>query len=134
MSVQLRRHVVLTKDAMDHIKIATTMHAEHTSNPIDLIAPDKDRQEYIDEKGGCEMRRIVISFFLTFVVLCTFAASSLAANINVSVVDFAFQPQTVTINVDDSVTWTLSGSALAPHTATHISWVRFTNMDTRMCT
>ncbi len=64
------------------------------------------------------MKRIVISFFLTLVMLCAFATSSRAANVNVSVVDFAFQPQTVTVNVGDSVTWTLSGTALASHTTT----------------
>jgi hypothetical protein len=34
----------------------------------------------------------------------------------VSIVDFAFEPATVTINVGDSVTWTNDGDA--PHTAT----------------
>lgn len=40
------------------------------------------------------------------VILCGHAASSLAATVNVSVVNFAFQPQMTTINAGDSVLWT----------------------------
>ncbi len=39
-----------------------------------------------------------------------------AATLNVSVLDFFFQPQTITINAGDTVTWTNNG--FAPHTTT----------------
>jgi plastocyanin len=44
------------------------------------------------------------------------AAAPLAATTPVSIVDFVFQPQTVTINVGDQVTWTNGGPS--GHTAT----------------
>src|SRR5579863_4964824 len=41
---------------------------------------------------------------------CLAGAPVLAASTNVSIVDFAFNPATVTINPNDSVTWTWVGS------------------------
>lgn len=50
-------------------------------------------------------------------VICSFSASLAAfgAVANVNIVNFAFSPNTVNINVNDSVTWTWVGS---PHTTT----------------
>lgn len=62
------------------------------------------------------MRKLAITCFLIVTLFFTMSAGAFAATTNVSVVDFAFQPQTVTINAGDTVTWTLNGSA--PHTVT----------------
>lgn len=62
------------------------------------------------------MRKIAIPCFLIVALFFTAGACAFAAAANVSVVDFAFQPKTVTINVGDTVIWTLNGAA--PHTVT----------------
>ncbi len=49
-------------------------------------------------------------------LLCFFIAAANAATVNVSIVDFAFSPQNITINVGDTVVWTNNG--IAPHTST----------------
>jgi len=62
------------------------------------------------------MRKIAIPCFLVVTFFFSLGVCAFAATTNVSVVDFAFQPQTVTINAGDTVIWTLSGTA--PHTVT----------------
>ncbi len=62
------------------------------------------------------MRKLSIPCFLIVAFFFTMGACAFAATANVSVIDFAFQPQTVTINAGDTVIWTLNGDA--PHTVT----------------
>jgi amicyanin len=55
---------------------------------------------------------------LAFAFTAAFASrgEARAANEDVSIVDFAFNPSTITIQVGDTVTWTNNGAA--PHTVT----------------
>ncbi len=41
-----------------------------------------------------------------------------ATTVNVSIVDFAFEPGNVTVNVNDSVKWTHNGGTITLHTTT----------------
>jgi plastocyanin len=61
-------------------------------------------------------KRLFHSTFLTLAVAALiWAPSARGANTNLNIVNFAFQPNTATINVNDSVTWTWVGS---PHSTT----------------
>jgi plastocyanin len=62
------------------------------------------------------MRKIAVYFIVMFALACIPVASSHAATVPVSIVDFAFSPQNITINVGDTVMWTNNGAAL--HTTT----------------
>ena len=64
--------------------------------------------------GG--LRRWVAATGLAAIAMAAAAGSTLAADETVSMMDFEFDPATVTINVGDSVTWTNDGAV--PHTAT----------------
>ncbi len=56
-------------------------------------------------------------FSLSAAVLCLFLAGlASAATVNINMVDFAFQPSSVTVNVGDTVVWTNMGSTF--HTTT----------------
>jgi plastocyanin len=61
-------------------------------------------------------RRWLAATGLAAIAMAAAAGSTLAADETVSMMDFEFDPATVTINVGDSVTWTNDGDA--PHTAT----------------
>jgi LPXTG-motif cell wall-anchored protein len=58
---------------------------------------------------------------LALAMLMTVAIGGPASAAGVSIVDFSFQPATVTIDTGDSVTWTNNGDA--PHTTTSDSGV-----------
>lgn len=58
-------------------------------------------------------RRVTLLLVAAFCILATTAS---ATNHQISIVDFAFQPDTLTINFGDSVTWTNNGTAT--HTTT----------------
>jgi plastocyanin len=61
------------------------------------------------------VRRVVpLSLFL--VVVLSWQSSALAANFDVTIVDFAFTPKATQLQMGDSVTWTNTGNAL--HTST----------------
>jgi len=62
------------------------------------------------------MKKIAINFLFIVVFLCALGAHAYAATVNVSIGDDFFSPQTVTINVGDTIKWTNNG--FAPHTAT----------------
>jgi len=62
------------------------------------------------------MKKIVIYFLLVVAILCVVGANAFAATQNVSIVDFAFSPQNIPINVGDTVVWTDNG--FVPHTTT----------------
>jgi len=61
-------------------------------------------------------RRSIAAAALAMLALGTLSATTLAADASVAIEGFAFSPQSVTVNVGDTVTWT-NGDA-APHTAT----------------
>jgi plastocyanin len=63
--------------------------------------------------GGFMARRVTLLLLVAFCILATAAS---ATNHQVSIVDFAFQPNTLTIDFGDSVTWTNNGTAI--HTTT----------------
>lgn len=50
------------------------------------------------------------------------APASMAAVANVSIVDFAFQPASVTININDQVKWTWAGSSMHSSTSDTSLW------------
>ncbi len=58
----------------------------------------------------------LLSLFFVLVLVLPFAPAARAANVNVSIVDFAFQPSTVNVQLGDTVIWTNNGGA--PHTVT----------------
>lgn len=62
------------------------------------------------------VRRIVAPFGLALVLALAFQGPALAATVNVSIVDFAFNPTTVKPKQGDMVLWTNNGNA--PHTTT----------------
>jgi len=67
---------------------------------------------------GVSPRRRLFRFALYGVASCAFGCLPLnlnAATANVSIVNFAFSPSSVNINVSDSVKWTWAGS---PHSTT----------------
>jgi len=64
--------------------------------------------------GG--LRRWLSATGLVAIAMTAMAGSAMAADATVEMQDFDFDPQTVTIDVGDSVTWTNTGAA--PHTAT----------------
>ena len=57
----------------------------------------------------------VLRLIPAFLLLLLLTASASAADRTVSIVDFAFEPATVTVNVGDTVTWRNNGQA--PHNA-----------------
>lgn len=59
----------------------------------------------------------LLGLFLVIQAACN-PANLQAAVANVSVVDFAFSPTSVTINVNDQVKWNFSSANQAPHTST----------------
>lgn len=62
------------------------------------------------------MKKIAITFLLMVALLCALGVNAYAATVDVSIGDFFFSPQTVPINVGDTITWTNNGSFT--HTAT----------------
>lgn len=61
-------------------------------------------------------KRIVGCTGLVFLLVMLFSNFSQATTHNISIVDFAFQPQADTINVGDTIRWTNNGAV--PHTST----------------
>ncbi len=62
------------------------------------------------------MKKKILLFLAVAILLSFLSAAANAATANVSIVDFAFSPQNITINVGDTVVWTNNG--VAPHTST----------------
>jgi plastocyanin len=58
----------------------------------------------------------ITSTVLAVAFLFFFSAAANAATVNVSIVDFAFSPQNITVNVGDTIVWTNNGAA--SHTST----------------
>lgn len=65
------------------------------------------------------MRSVQMALFSSFVMsslILPLAPGAGAATTDVSIVDFAFQPKTVNVQIGDTVVWTNNG--VAPHTVT----------------
>ncbi len=62
------------------------------------------------------MKKIAINLLLMATLLCALGANAYAATVNVSIGDNFFSPNTVNVNVGDTITWTNNG--FAPHTST----------------
>jgi plastocyanin len=62
------------------------------------------------------LQRWIAAVAFATLALAAAAGSAFAADADVSMIDLDFEPQTVTIEVGDSVTWTNDGDL--PHTAT----------------
>jgi len=62
------------------------------------------------------MKKVFLSVLAVSIFLFLLSAAAFAKTENVSIVDFAFSPQNITIDVGDTVVWTNNG--VAPHTAT----------------
>ncbi len=75
----------------------------------------KDNNRLIDVRRS-KMKEMNVLFVIATFLLCLFSATANAATVNVSIVDFAFSPQNITINAGDTVVWTNNGAA--PHTST----------------
>jgi len=54
--------------------------------------------------------------FIMFALVLPLVPPARAATVNVSIVDFAFQPNTMNVQIGDTVIWTNNGGA--PHTVT----------------
>jgi plastocyanin len=55
------------------------------------------------------MKKIAINLLLMVALLCALGANAYAATVNVSIRDFFFSPQTIPVNVGDTITWTNNG-------------------------
>jgi plastocyanin len=62
------------------------------------------------------MKKFIVGFFV-FSAVILFQVNLPAATVEVSVIDFQFQPNPVNINVGDSIVWK-NNTALTPHTST----------------
>jgi plastocyanin len=63
-------------------------------------------------------RRAGLAGALASIVLVAFASVSSAASGDVSIVDKSFQPTDLTVNVGDTVTWTVTKAIADPHSVT----------------
>ena len=58
----------------------------------------------------------LFSMFIMFALVLPLVPSARAATVNISIVDFAFQPSTMNVQIGDTVIWTNNGGAV--HTVT----------------
>jgi plastocyanin len=82
-------------------------------SPLNCLQRTNTIQKSTNPNGRSRMVR----WALRGLAICVFSGSLAAfgATANINIVNFAFSPNTVNINVNDSVTWTWVGS---PHSAT----------------
>lgn len=63
------------------------------------------------------MKKVFVSVLVVSIFVFLFSTAAFAATVHVSIVNFAFSPQNITINVGDTVVWTNNSNA-TPHTST----------------
>ena len=76
----------------------------------------KRKMEGTDWSVRSSVQIALLSLFFVLTLVLPFAPTARAADVNVSIVDFAFSPKTVNVQLGDTVIWTNNGGS--PHTVT----------------
>src|SRR5438105_3010042 len=90
-------------------------HDPHAGSMAFRVIPDR-RGDVPDDVRIRIVRRSAAMVAVLLVGIVFLSSLALAATQAVTIVDFNFEPRTITINAGDSVTWTNNGGD--PHTAT----------------
>lgn len=73
-------------------------------------------RERSDRRLSSTVQISVFAFFMLLALVLPFVPPARAATVNVSIVNFAYQPDSINIQIGDTVIWTNNGGAI--HTVT----------------